>query len=145
MMDNLTQRIMNRAFPASRLEVVKVDVFPIRNGEEILLTFEAKNSEWKQGVRLSCDGGLEVNGQHVPAAVLWYETAPQQIHMKCTTTTGFLVVYNIWDRGMGKNSQAHSSGMLVEELPLGRRYHCNDIGFETNFDKLLFRIQRVPD
>jgi hypothetical protein len=25
----------------------------------------------------------------------------------------------------------------------GRRYRCNDIGFDTNFDKLVFRIQKL--
>jgi hypothetical protein len=33
--------------------------------------------------------------------------------------------------------------MRVEELERARRYRCNDIGFDTAFDKLVFRIERV--
>jgi hypothetical protein len=31
--------------------------------------------------------------------------------------------------------------MLVEEIPNGKRFRCNDIGFATNFDKIVFRIE----
>jgi hypothetical protein len=30
------------------------------------------------------------------------------------------------------------SGMRIDELPNGRRYYCNEIGFETEFDRLIF-------
>jgi hypothetical protein len=33
--------------------------------------------------------------------------------------------------------------MLVDELPSGRRYRCNDFGFDTAFDKLVFRVERA--
>jgi hypothetical protein len=33
--------------------------------------------------------------------------------------------------------------MRVTELPTGWRFGCNDIGFETAFDKLIFRIERA--
>jgi hypothetical protein len=33
--------------------------------------------------------------------------------------------------------------MLVEELPNGRRYCCNDIGFDTDFSKLIFRLEKA--
>jgi hypothetical protein len=39
---------------------------------------------------------------------------------------------------------ASSSGMLIEEMPSGRRYRCNGIGFDTHFDKLVFRIEKRP-
>jgi len=144
-MKKIMERIYNRAFPDSSLDVVKADVFPIRNKEKILLTFEIKISEWNQGVRLSCDDGLEINGQHIPSALLWYETAPRQVYIQCFTSNGLLSIYNIWDRGKGRSSLAHSSGMLVEEIDRGRRYQCNDIGFETHFDKLVFKIERIQE
>ena len=80
--------------------------------------------------------------QFAPSMDLWVDTAPPEVVAHCMTADGNLSVYNIWDsgRGRGRESQAHSSGMLVEDLPDGRRYRCNDIGFDTNFDKLVFRI-----
>jgi hypothetical protein len=134
------ERIYNKAFDAN--DVVLLDVFPVKNGETILLTFESKNSEWSQGVWLMCDKGVEINGLFAKSAFLWYETAPKQIPVKCYTETGFLNIYNVWDRGKGPNSQSHTSGMLIEEIENGRRYRCNDIGLPTNFDKVIFTLEQ---
>ena len=94
---------------------------------------------------LRTDRGLLVNDQFGPSVELWVDTAPPEVVAHCMTGDGNLSVYNIWDsgRGRGRESQGHSSGMLVEDLPDGRRYRCNDIGFDTNFDKLVFRIQTL--
>ena len=142
-MEKIKERIYNKNFPDSSLDIVLADIFPIVNNELLILTFESINSEWKQGVRLGCDGEMIINEQHIPSALLWYETTPKQVNIQCFTQNGFLVVYNIWDMGMGRNSLAYSSGMLIEELERGRRYSCNDIGFETQFDKLVFRIEKI--
>ena len=84
-----------------------------------------------------------MNDVFAPSVTLWIDSAPPEVICQCTTADGLLSIYNIWDsgRGYGTESQRSSSGMLVEDLPNGRRYRCNDIGFETNFDKIVFRIE----
>jgi hypothetical protein len=132
------ERIYNTAFQAKgRDDVVKWDVIRIKNGEKIKIIFESVSSTWRQGVWLKTDKGLVVNGIHCVSVDLWFDTAPREVKCECFTKDGFLSVYNIWDAGRGykRESQALSSGMLIDELPNGRRYHCNDIGFETEFDK----------
>ena len=37
----------------------------------------------------------------------------------------------------------YHSGMLVEEKDGKRTYRCNDYGVETNFDKLVFTIEKL--
>jgi len=141
-------RIYNSAFKERGREgVVMWDVLPIQDGERIKVIFESASSPWQQGVWLQTDKGLEVDGLHCASVELWMNTAPQEVICECFTDDGFLSVYNIWDsgRGYGTESQAWSSGMLIEESLNGRRYHCNDIGFETSFDKLVFRIERVRE
>jgi len=137
-----TKRLYNSAFK-NRDNVIKWDIFPVRDGERLKLIFETKNSEWRQGVWLMCDQGITISGRYAKSIFLWYDTSPKEVEFICHTKNGLLSVYNIWDRGFGPNSLGYSSGMLVEELPNGRRYRCNDIGFETNFDKLVFRIERI--
>ncbi len=89
------------------------------------------------------DRGLRINGQLCPQATLWQDTSPGEIVIECYTTDGVLSLYNIWDDGRGTQSQSYSSGMIAEDLANGTRYRCNDIGFETEFDKLVFRIERL--
>ena len=138
-------RLYNKEYAARGIrDVIWWDVFPVVDGEVITVTFEAVNSERRQGVWLRTDRGLEINGQHCGSADLWYDTAPREVLCTCHTSDGHLSIYNITTLANGHRiSQAASSGMLVEELPCGRRYRCNDIGFDTAFDKLVFRVERV--
>ena len=136
------KRIYNKTFEGKG-DVVLWDVFPVIYGEKVLLTFESKNSEWSQGIWFMCDQSIEINDAFGKSAMVWFETAPQQVSIKCYSENGLLNIYNIWDRGNGPNSQSQSSGMLIEEFPNGRRYKCNDIGFKTDFDKLVFKIEHL--
>ncbi|MBC7251963.1 MAG: hypothetical protein H5T62_17000 [Anaerolineae bacterium] len=136
------KRLYNKAF-TDRDDVVLWDILPVEDGEKLKLIFESKNSEWEQGVRLACDIGITGDGWTGKGVRLWYGHSPREVVFTCHTKDGFLSIYNVWDRGRGPESQKHSSGMLVEELPNGRRYRCNDIGFDTKFDKLVFRIERL--
>lgn len=139
-----TGRIISKAFAQRGVDgIVKWDVLPVSDGERVRIVFEATRLSWRQGVWLKCDRGLDINGVHCPSAVLWSDTAPASVICVCRTDNGKLNIYNIWDAGEGQRSQAHTSGMRVEELNRGRRYSCNDIGFETAFDKLVFRVERA--
>jgi len=135
------QRILNKSFNLVN-DVVLWDIFPIRDKESITVFFESQNSTWAQGIWLMTDMGIECNSQKSSSIVLWFGKAPMKVEILCHTNDGKLNVYNVWDRGFGINSQFFSSGMLIEELENGRRYRCNDIGFDTNFDKLVFWIER---
>jgi hypothetical protein len=139
------ESIINKAFRDSgRPGIVKWDVLPVLDGDRIRLTFESANVDGRHGVWMSTDWGLDVNGVKVPSVDLWADTAPAVIDVAIHTADGRLHIYNIWDSGTGRNSQAWTSGMLVEELPGGgRRYRCNDIGLQGKFDSVVFRLERV--
>jgi hypothetical protein len=135
-------RIYNSAFKeAGRDDVVKWDILHVQDGSRVMVIFESSSSPWRQGVWLKTDEGLLINGIVCKSVELWIDSAPNEVIIECRTSDGALSVYNIWDRGKGRESQAWTSGMLVDELDKGRRYHCNDIGLETGFDKLIFQIK----
>jgi len=139
-----SESIVSKSFrDAGRPDVIKRDVFPVREGERIALTFEGSQVGGRHGAWLMTDMGLEVNGAKCPCTCLWFDTAPAVVDITIRTGDGRLHVYNIWDSGAGTNSQAWTSGMLVEELPNGRRYRCNDIGLHGAFDSVVFRLERV--
>ena len=138
------ERLYNEAF-TDRDDVVLWDVLPVRDGEKLKLISESKNSVWEQGVRLACDIAVVGDDWTGKGVRLWYGHSPREVVFACCTEDGLLSIYNVWDRGKGPASQKHSSGMLVEKLLNGRRYRCNDIGFDTQFDKLVFRIERLEN
>lgn len=117
------------------------DVLKIDNEQTIKLTFISKNSKNRQGVRLGIDVGegyIEVNGLKSKSIELWVDTAPKEVLCKCVSSEDLLSVYNIWDKGKGRQSQLLTSGMILEEKDNKIIYYCNDYGFETDFDKLVF-------
>lgn len=123
--------------------VIKWEIQSVADGQEVKITFQSKNSPYRQGIWLKTDKGIEVMGQKFTSIELWEDTAPKEILLKCFTNNGSLSFYNIWDKGEGKKSQSYSSGMLVEQQDNKMIYNCNDIGFETNFDKLVFSIEKL--
>jgi hypothetical protein len=138
-----SERIYSKAFAQRGIDgIVKWDVLEVGDGERLRLSFESANAPRRQGVWLKCDGGIEVEGTRHASVDLWSDTAPKMVAFVCHSADGKLSVYNIWENGGRRSSQGHTSGMRVEELPNGRRYSCNDIGFDTAFDRIVFRIER---
>jgi hypothetical protein len=55
-----------------------------------------------------------------------------------------LEVYNLWDKGDGVTEAWHNgAAMIVEEIPGGRRYRCNDGYPDDDFDDLVFELVLV--
>ncbi len=141
-------RIYNEVFEEMGYDnIVKWDVFEIKQTQELMLEFLNSKSEYQQGVRIAVDYGdgyVEVNGIKAKGMQLWENTCPQNLKIKCFSPEGRLSVYNIFDLGSeqgGIRSQVDSSGMIVKVEGETRTYFCNDAGFETDFDKLVFAIR----
>jgi hypothetical protein len=139
--------VLNSEFARrGRPDVVMIDAFPVRDGELLKLSFESKESPWRQGVWLKAagEGGqLVVNTLKLVSFDLWQDTAPNEVLIECHSRKGLIHLYNIWEKEGRRSSQSWSSGMLVDEHAEGRRYRCNDIGFDTDFISLVFRLERL--
>jgi hypothetical protein len=88
--------------------------------------------------------GLETAGEKYPRVSLWFDTAPNPVDICGRTSKGLLRVYNLWDaaNGHGRQSQSAHCEMLAEELENGRRYRCNEAGYDSLFDTLLKKTER---
>lgn len=138
------ERIMSKGFnDKGREDVIKWEVQSIADGQEVKIIFLSKNSPYRQGIWFKTDKRIEVMGQNFSSIELWEDTAQNELVLKCLTSNGVLSFYNIWDKGEGKKSQLYSSGMVCEHQDNKVIYNCNDIGFETSFDKLVFSIEKI--
>lgn len=141
-----TKRIYNNLFDSTE-RVVHWEVLSIKKEQEICIEFISTNSKYRQGIRLGVDVGdgyVEVNSIKSKGMQLWEDNCPQEIKIKCISSEGKISIYNIFDMGSergGIKSQMDSCGMLVEEQGKCRIYRCNDVGFESDFDKLVFKIK----
>ncbi len=134
------------------------DIFPVKDGETLRLIFESVNSDWQQGVELATNvglrakGGFIINGEKLGnRVILMQDISPQVVEFTVRTKDGKLYVNNAWQKPpaawaagityVGKRSDG--AAMIVEELPNGRRYRCNDGRPDDDFDDIIFRIERV--
>jgi hypothetical protein len=125
--------------------LVMLDVFLTEGATTLRLVFEACNAEWRQGVAIRFDGKLEVNHQVIKRGiVLWHDTAPQIVDLEMISNVSQIEVKNVWDVGDGVIHSWHNgAAMIVETLPNGARYHCNDGLADDDFDDVVFRLERV--
>jgi hypothetical protein len=126
--------------------LVMFDQLPLDGGKDVQVTFESAGGKYRQGIRIRADGAMRVNGQLIrgnPGLVFWRDTAPNTFVVELVDTDGPITVYNVWDTGDGTVHSWHNgAAMIVDELPAGRRYHCNDGEPDDDFDDLVFRIER---
>ena len=124
-----------------------MDNFPTEDSTRLRLYFETCNGEWRQGVVLRVDGDFEVNGKVIgkdKQIVLWHDTAPQIVELGVPANANMIEVYNVWDSGNVMTDAWHNgAAMIIEEVPNGRRYRCNDGLADDDFDDIVFRIERV--
>jgi hypothetical protein len=122
-----------------------VDRLSVSEGQRLRVKFESVNSDWHQGIGLDTDGSFDVAGQRVKRKiVLWHHTAPRETLLTIHTKRGELLVKNIWDMGDGVMHSWHNgAAMIVEGLPKGRLYRCNDGRPDDDFDDLVFSIELV--
>ncbi len=134
--------------PGARVE----DSIPIADGERLLLVFESVRSDWHQGVHLETDRFVEVDGvRYKRGVVVFHDPKHTVFDLVANTKEGVLWVWNVWDfrpgettRGPGSMiSHANRCGMIVEPLPNGVRYRCNEGRDDDDFDDLIFRIERL--
>lgn len=137
--------IVSKAFlERGQTDVIKWEVCQVDQECHLRLVFEAWGDTSRHGVWLATEGTLVVNGYSSPSMDIWTDTAQREVAIQVYSSTGHLHLYNIWNsKEVGRQSQSYTSGMLVEQLANGRRYRCSDIGFDTKFDDLVFRIEVV--
>ncbi len=118
MMELGVGRILNQAFAEKGLHnVIKWDVQNIEDGQEIKVEFISKGSPHRQGVWLRTDNGIVIpslSNEKYPSISLWEDSAPKELICRCYTSNGYLSIYNIWDRGNGRQSQSYSSGIYLK-------------------------------
>ena len=134
--------------------MVMSDRVALRLGERALVTIEAVNSPYPQGVGFG--RGAEVYGERVDRGVVWdYFSVPPErrsavrnelpfsFEVVCRNKSGHLLFYNMTEYMGRADWWSGGSAMWIEELPDGRRYHCNDADLDDDFEDLVFTVRQV--
>jgi hypothetical protein len=136
-----TEPIVSKSFLQKGIDdIVLWDVIKVRNENIISITLKAKNSEWDQGILLMSNLGFKINVKLFKSPIEVWFNDKISYKLNCYSDNGLLHVYNIWNRGRGRESQSFTSGMKIQQKGNIRLYQCNDIGYSEKFDKITFTI-----
>jgi len=146
-------------------KLVRADKFPISNGDILIASIEHSNSDCRQGFCIDITGHCEMDGKVFKQGkgirlLFWGDTAPKQIKLKVFTKKDFVWVENIWENSnsyligtpagesITKESKSvdygrNGAAMIVEEIENGRRYRCNDLHPDENFEDIIFTVQKL--
>ena len=104
------------------------------------------DSEWRQGISVRSEGTIVYDDQVVKRkwADIWEDKLPREGDFECHSDEKILQVKNIWDTGNGCiESWTNGAAIWIEEIPDGRRYHCNDGHFDDDFNDIVFELTIV--
>ena len=129
------------------VEVYQVYVHSIKPGDVVRVRIIQQRCKWRQGIRLSTDGGLSDDEEcsNSNAVILWADE--RKTHkIRVTDTEGILWVYNVWDTGLGAGpfeSLSDTSCMRVTnpDSDATVRYECSAFGIPPDFGSLIFELK----
>jgi hypothetical protein len=128
-----------------------------RQGVMMALLHTDDRGRWQPGVAKDVPGHFIINAQRVDGskgAVIWQDEAPSEVGFEVVGAPATICVYNVWQSttrvaipgtttGPVIDSGHNGAAMIVEELPNGRRYRCNDGKPNDDFNDIVFRLERV--
>lgn len=123
------------------------DMISVKNVQRLKITVIDVNSDYLQGACFETNGTFEANDQVFENAIaFWSDTAPKQFVINVNSESGNVKVYNRWDYGDGViHSRHNGAAMIIEEIPNGRRYRCNDGYPDEDFDDIIFSVEWVNE
>jgi hypothetical protein len=132
-----------------------LDRIPARLGQSFVVTIESTSSPHLQGVGIG--KRVAVFGETVERAVVWEYVSlppelrnsarselPFQFNVECRNKTGHLIFYNMASYKGRQEWWYGGAGMWAECIPGGKRYHCNDIERDEDFDDIIFTVTTAP-
>jgi len=100
-------------------------------------------SEVKQGVQIKLDKGIiEVNGQETSNIVLWEDTCPSEISLRCTPKkSAKLKIWNVWEVEGIVQAWVGNSGIITLIDNGKMRMNCSDGVGEIDFNNMVLEVR----
>jgi len=123
----------------------------VRQGVALDLLHRDQSGKWGRGACRGTDGEFVLAGQAFngkKGVFFWGDDAEGTIEFELRGGPEAIHVFNVWEgedhlghRFM--DSRHNGAAMIVEEIPNGRRYRCNDGEADDDFDDIVFRLERL--
>lgn len=124
--------------------MIRIDRHEVAPGDLVEVRIVSTSGGNRQGVRVLCDGGLEIEGREFPGdLVLWEDSPRESTLMRVGPGATELRVYNCWGDDFAKiNAWIGGAAMRRVNLKGGYRYLCNDGEPDAKFDDIVFELSK---
>jgi len=110
----------------------------------VKIRFASASAERNQALRLKLEKGkLLVNGKELKDVVLWKQTSPEVVEMRCKTPRcgSRLKIWNAWQDESGvMQAWIGNAGMLIQQQSDRVILHCSDGMGASHLDDLVVEI-----
>lgn len=118
-----------------------------RQAVSVALVFKGRKGKWHKGAGQGNEGQIAVGGKFAggkDGILFWQSQDWDTVDFEVLGGASVIRIYNAWDCGNGVvDFWLNGAAMIVEEIPNGRRYRCNDGEPDDDFEDIIFRLQRV--
>lgn len=134
--------------------LIMMDQIEAEYGDRFEVVIESTLSKHPQGVAIS--EGVEVFGKQVERAIIWeYLSVPPEnrLHTRsrlpfkfeviCRNRSGSLFFYNMTEIDGERSWWLGGSCMLPRDIENGKRYFCNDVALDDDFDDMIFTVTKI--
>jgi hypothetical protein len=104
-------------------KIVMSHEIEVSKGEVLTIEFINSETNYRQGIEISVDnrkGQVDINGEQLTAPVLWVDSAPKTVAIKCLPkkATGQINIWNVWNyTGQDRiDAWIGNAGMYVEQV-----------------------------
>jgi len=120
--------------------VFRVDRVNVPKKGKIKIIWEKYNNSREQIIQLYDHKGLSIDGETSKLFNIWHVKNKNEVVLDYYSKSGTVIVNNAWEYDGEVNSMIGSAGMIFEDIPNGRRYRCNDVYPDVDFEDLVFSL-----
>lgn len=146
----MTNKTLSEKFQSSMGKPVEIEgknaypiyVVELEKEKQVIVKWVSTHSKLKQGIQIKIDKGiLEVNGEKLSNIILWEDTSPNVVQLRCIPKKNSkLKVWNVWEVEGATQAWVGNAGMDISESGHLVRLRCSDGSGDVNFQNLIVEL-----
>lgn len=117
-------------------------VLELEKEKQVTVKWVSTHSKLKQGMQIKIDKGiLEVNGTKLSNIILWEDTSPDLVQIRCIPKKNAkLKIWNVWEVDGVIQAWVGNAGMVISDSYHQVRLSCSDGSGDVNFHNVVVEL-----
>lgn len=136
------QNTMGKPVEIEGRNTYPIYVLELEKEKQVTVKWVSTHSKLKQGMQIKIDKGiLEVNGEELSNIILWEDTSPDVVQIRCIPNKNAkLKVWNVWEVDGVTQAWVGNAGMVISDSDHQVRLNCSDGSGDVNFQNVVVEL-----